>query len=258
MQRRFECGIKAPRTGGWVSLALACATACFSSLAETPVRAVDPGVRPGVSSAGNAVAGVNSRYFANARAAFQEVHSIAGDIEPGVDLGPRFNGTSCGGCHAWPAPGGSSPRQNPQFEMAKAHGARKAFPDFVKPDGPVLAVRPKTRAGSAEADGVLPLFTVSGRTDAFDWSVEQPDFTDTANLSFRIPTPLFGAGLIDNISDAVIRANLTASASRKLRLGIRGEPNVDPAGAVGKFGWKAQHHSLMAFAGDAYRTEMGV
>jgi len=112
--------------------------------------------------------------------------------------------------------------------------------------------------GSAEAGVVLPLFTVSGRTDAFDCSVQQPDFSETADLSFRIPTPLFGAGLIDNITDAVILGNRTAHASLKLKLGIGGEPNLDSAGSVGRFGWKAQHHSLIAFAGDAYRTEMGV
>src|SRR5258708_40316268 len=97
MQRRFECGIKAPPAGGSVALAVACFAACLSSLAETPVRTFDPGVRPGATRAGSAVAGVDSRYFANTRSAFQEVHSIAGDLEPGVDLGPRFNGTSCRG-----------------------------------------------------------------------------------------------------------------------------------------------------------------
>src|SRR5258708_7374519 len=215
MQRWFEKAINAPLGSKWIPLAVACAATCLSSPAETPVRTYDPGVRPGATRAGTAVAGVDSRYFANIRSAFQEVHSIAGDLELGVDLGPRFNGTSCGGCHAWPAPGGSSPKQNPQFKMAKAHGARNTFPDFLKPDGPVLAVRPKTRVGSAEAGVVLPLFTVSGRTDAFDCMVKQPDFSDTANLSFRIPTPLFGAGLIDNIPVAAIFANLTAQTSRK-------------------------------------------
>ena len=39
--------------------------------------------------------GVNAQYFANTRFAFTEVHSIAGDIETGAGLGPRFNGTSC-------------------------------------------------------------------------------------------------------------------------------------------------------------------
>src|SRR5712691_7753884 len=145
-QRRFGWEVcKTPLVRRCVSLAVACAAACLSSPAETPVRAVDPGVRPGGAIAGTAVAGVNSRYFANTRSAFQQVHSIAGDIESGGGLGPHFNGDSCGGCHAWPAPGGSSPRQNPQFKMAKAHGARNAIPGFLKPDGPILAVRPKTR-----------------------------------------------------------------------------------------------------------------
>ena len=204
------------------------------------------------------VAGVYAQYFANTRSAFQQVYSIAGNIDSGSGLGPRFNGTSCGGCHAWPAPGGSSPSQNPQLEMAKAHAARNAIPDFLKPDGPVLAVRLKTKVGSTEAGEVLPLFTVNGRTDAYTCAVEPPDFSDTANLSFRIPTPVFGAGLIDNIPDTVILANRTAQAAQKLKLGLGGEPNMDSAGAIGKFGWKAQHHSLMAFTGDAYRTEMGV
>src|SRR5262249_8798584 len=137
-------------------------------------------------------------------------------------------------------------------------GARNAIPDFLKPDGPVFAVRLRTKRGSTEAGEVLPLFTVNSRTDAFTCAVEQPDFSDTANLSFRIPTPVFGAGLIDNIPDAVILANRTAHPPQKAKFGIGGEPNTDSAGAVGKFGGKAQHYSLAAFAGDAYRTEMGV
>src|SRR5205085_11200139 len=165
-----------------VSQAVVCAAVCLSSPAETPVRAVDPGVRPGAASAGTAVAGVDYQYFTITRSAFQQVHSIAGDLESGVGLGPRFNGTSCGGCHAWPAPGGSSPSQNPQLKIANAHGARNAIPGFLKPDGPVLAVRLKARVGSTEAGEVLPLFAVNGRTDAYNCAVEQPDFSDTANL----------------------------------------------------------------------------
>lgn len=233
-----------------IPLAVALAAAILSSRAETPDRAVDPGVRPGAASAGTAVAGAGPRYFTNARAAFVEVHSIAGDVESGVGLGPRFNGTSCGGCHAWPAAGGSSPRQNPQFQMAKAHGASNRIPHFLRPNGPVLVVQ--------KAGELLPLFTVTGRTDAFTCAVGQPDFSDTSNLSFRIPTPVFGAGLIDNIPDTAIVANQRAEAPRKRELGIGGEPNIDSTGMAGKFGWKAQHHSLRSFAGEAYRTEMGV
>ena len=239
-------------------LAAVYVAACVSIRAEQPFRAVDPGVRLGESNVGAAMAGVDAQYFANTRSAFQEVHSIAGDLDPGTGLGPRFNGTSCGGCHAYPAPGGSSPVRNPQFGMAIVHGARNNIPDFLKAVGPVLAVRVRAKVGLAAAGEVLPLFTVNGRSDAFSCVVDPPDFTDRSNLAFRIPAPLFGSGLIDNIPDAALLANLARHASDKLRLGISGEPNAGSDGAAGKFGWKAQHHSLKSFAGDAYRTEMGI
>src|SRR5262245_41308240 len=188
-------------------------------------RAVDPGVRGGEAGAGTAVAGVDAQYFANTRSAFREVHSIAGDIEPGAGLGPRFNGTSCAACHACPATGGSSPNRNPQLQMAVAHGARNTIPDFIRVDGPVLAVRVKGSQGEAR-----PLFTVNGRVDAYTCAVDPPDFTDRSNLSFRIPTPVFGAGLIDNIPDAAILANGAAHAADKRKLGISGDSNIDSTG----------------------------
>jgi CxxC motif-containing protein (DUF1111 family) len=225
----------------------------ISTWADQSFRAVDPGVRGGEACAGTAMAGVDAQYFANTRAAFREVHSIAGDIEPGAGLGPRFNGTSCGACHAWPTTGGSSPNRNPQLQMAIAHGARNKIPGFIRVDGPVLAVRVRGSQGET-----LPLFTVNGRVDAYTCAVDTLDFTDRSNLSFRIPTPVFGAGLIDNILDAGILANRASHAVDKRKLGISDDSNIDSAGAVGKFGWKAQHHSLHAFAGEAYLTEMGV
>src|SRR6266567_4565013 len=242
----------------YISLPAIYVAACSNGWAETPFRVRDPGVRPVATDTGTAVSGVDAHDLAKARYAFREVHSVAGDLESGAGLGPRFNGTSCGGCHAYPALGGSSPKRNPQLEMAIAHGARNSIPDFVKTDGPVLAVRRKRGANSTAAGDVLPLFTVNGRSDAFNCAVEKPDLSDTGNLSFRIPTPLFGSGLIENIPDSVILANRAMHASAKLRLGIGGKPNTGEDGAIGRFGWKSQHHSLLQFAGEAYRTEMGV
>jgi CxxC motif-containing protein (DUF1111 family) len=239
-------------------LVIGWAVACLSSRAETLSRAVDLGARPGPATAGNPVAGVNAEYFANVRGAFNEIYSIAGDIEPGVGLGRRFNGTSCGGCHAYPTPGGSSPRQNPQLAMAAAHGAINVIPPFLKADGPVLVVRAKKNVGVTKPGEILPLFTVSGRVDASHCTVDQPDFSDTANQSFRVPTPVFGAGFIDNISDTVILENRARETTAKVALGIAGRPNLSSDDTVGKFGWKAQHHSLMRFAQEAYQTEMGV
>jgi CxxC motif-containing protein (DUF1111 family) len=243
---------------GCALLAFLCAVASSNSRGETLSQPVDPGVRPEAAHAGASVAGVNAQYFTNLRSAFNQVHSVAGDLESGVGLGPRFNGTSCGGCHTYPAAGGSSPKQNPQLTMATAHGATNGIPAFLRLNGPVLAVRVKSKVGPIAAGQVSPLFTVSGRSDAYRCAVDQPDFADGANVSFRIPTPVFGAGLIDSIPDAVILANRDTQTKERKALDIRGQPNIGSDGAVGKFGWKAQHHSLMRFAEEAYQTEMGV
>src|SRR5262249_30242194 len=78
------------------------------------------------------------------------------------------------------------------------------------------------------------------------------------NLIFRIPTPVFGAGLIENISDATIIANMNSNIGLKQQLGISGHPNTSGNdGSITRFGWKAQNKSLEVFAGEAYNLEMG-
>src|SRR6185503_11024751 len=79
------------------------------------------------------------------------------------------------------------------------------------------------------------------------------------NLVFRIPTPVFGAGLIENIADATILANMSANLTLKHQLGINGHPNTSGNdGSIARFGWKAQNKSLEIFSGEAYNVEMGV
>ena len=87
------------------------------------------------------------------------------------------------------------------------------------------------------------------------------------NIIFRIPTPLFGAGLIEGISDSAILANMQANASAKSALGIHGHANAHLSGnanlsandgTITRFGWKAQNKSLLMFAGEAYNVEMGI
>jgi Di-haem oxidoreductase, putative peroxidase len=73
------------------------------------------------------------------------------------------------------------------------------------------------------------------------------------------PTPVFGRGLIENISDATILANMNQNSELKQSLGISGHPNVSPNdGSIMRFGWKAQNKSLETFAGEAYNVEIGV
>ena len=108
--------------------------------------------------------------------------------------------------------------------------------------------------------GVHSIFTITGRSDSPPGcSISQPDFSNTANLRFRIPTPVFGAGLIEAIPDATIRNNFAASASSSRGFGISGRVNTSGNdGTVTRFGWKAQNKSLQIFTGEAYNVEMGV
>jgi len=58
--------------------------------------------------------------------------------------------------------------------------------------------------------GVEDLFTVSGRSDAGACSLTQPSFNaarSANNIIFRIPTPTFGAGLIENLDDSTLLNN---------------------------------------------------
>src|SRR4029077_17467866 len=108
--------------------------------------------------------------------------------------------------------------------------------------------------------GVETIFTVSGRADAGACSLTQPSFAQAAaanNLIFRIPTPLFGSGLIANIDDSTLLNNQAAQAGNAF--GIAGAFNRNGNdGTITRFGWKAQNKSLMIFSGEAYNVEMGI
>ena len=228
-------------------------------------HAQDPGVRAGAPGVGGPMAGMSTDYqnfFTAALARFQEVDSVSGQVtnEAGKGLGPRFNATSCSGCHAFPAIGGSSPASNPQIAMATADGATNKIPPFITANGPVREARfIRNPDGSADG-GVHDLFVITGRSDAPGCSISQPDF-ETAlehrNVIFRIPTPMFGAGMVESITDTAILTN--AANSTKSTVGISGMVNRSGNdGTITRFGWKAQNKSLVMFAGDAYNVEQGV
>ena len=90
----------------------------------------------------------------------------------------------------------------------------------------------------------------------------QPVIPPEANvIARRVPIPLFGAGLVEAIPDEALLA-LDDGGDRD-RDGISGRAAIitDIATGqrrVGRFGWKAQQATLLAFAADAYRNEMGI
>jgi CxxC motif-containing protein (DUF1111 family) len=237
-------------------------TACSLAfaLAATLQAQTDPGPRQpqsGPPLSGPAIRGLSAaemQAFGQGRQTFTEIENVADG------LGPRFNLDSCASCHAQPAPGGSSPAVNPQIAASAKLGAINQIPPFIQANGPVRAVRFKRAPDGTPDNGVHDLFVITGRTDApAACQIAQPDFSNTNNLAFRIPTPLFGLGLIEAISDTMLRNNLAATAARRQPLGIQGSFNTSGNdGTITRFGWKAQNKSLLLFSGEAYNVEMGV
>ena len=262
------------------TLASPAAAAAPASAAAVPAAAFvasDPGVRGGDPGAGSAITGLKDgeyKLFADGQDTFGEVEALADG------LGPRFNMDSCLGCHAQPAGGGTSPAVNPQVTVATKNGAQNRVPFFVKQDGPVREARYQYKPDGTRDGGVHALFVISGRVDlpgdptgdASGCNISQEQFgvqAQNGNLIFRIPTPVFGAGLIEQIPDGALVANQAASTSQKAALGILGKPNrvrVDQGdpnvngndGTIARFGWKAQNKSLLLFSGEAYNVEMGI
>jgi CxxC motif-containing protein (DUF1111 family) len=240
----------------------------------------DPGPRPGPAGAGgtftvldntNAAADrAKHDYFLQSLERFQEVDSVSGTITPGVGLGPAFNHNSCAACHIQPAIGGSSPVNNPQVVNNFAHLNGASNPvntsQFLSATGPIREVRfvssDPTNTYAGLDGGVHDVFTIAGRTDAPGCNLQQPNFPQqiaAGNVIFRIPTPLFGAGLVEMVSDSALVDNLNATASQRSALGIGGRFNTNGNdGTITRFGWKAQNKSLLIFSGEAYNVEQGV
>ena len=179
---------------------------------------------------GSPLPGISSReleLFRLGREDFMEVET------PGDGLGPAFNGTSCAQCHNIPAIGGT---------------------------GTIL----ETRAGYRDESGGF--HTPPGGTLHHLFSTAPHDCQvsvyDEANVvGHRISIPLFGAGLVEAIPDAALLA--LADPDDANADGISGRAAIVEDVAtrrqrVGRFGWKAQHATLLAFAADAYRNEMGI
>src|SRR5919198_2856452 len=105
-----------------VSVLLAAAVASAQYLAR------DPGVRGGEPGAGGALAGLDgwqAAFFSAGLEAFSEEDSLA------EGLGPRFNLTSCGGCHSQPAIGGAGPPRNPPYAPPPPFPPQPPPPSFL-------------------------------------------------------------------------------------------------------------------------------
>jgi CxxC motif-containing protein (DUF1111 family) len=165
-------------------------------------------------------------------ARFQEGAREFSEVESAAEgLGPFFNGSSCGHCHFEGGLGGGG-----VMRVTRVMCLGKAGELDVPAGGSLLHVF------STRADLVSP--GIPRDCDAV--------------TSERRTTNVLGAGLIEAIEDAEILAEEVSQQA-----GVSGRAAIvsDVASGferVGRFGWKAQHATLDAFAADAYRGEIGI
>ena len=77
--------------------------------------------------------------------------------------------------------------------------------------------------------------------------------------AFRVTTSTLGDGFVECISNTALQNNVAAQPAGQ-RGTLTAVPVVEANNTLrnGRFGWKAQHASLLSFAGDAYLNEMGI
>ncbi len=172
--------------------------------------------------------------FLEARKAFEETET------PAKGLGIHFNDTSCAACHVAPGakrlPGGSGPTTEIRAGFL---GFNNEF--FPAPGGTLITTR---AVGNA-----IP---------------EIKALSDKQNVRDRFVTlSLFGAGFVEAVADEDLRRiqrKQMSDSNGRIRGVIREVPILEAPGTtgVGRFGWAAQHTSLLSFSADAYRNEMGI
>ncbi len=190
--------------------------------------AVLPAQRPFLP--GNPLTGITAEEFERFRLGLEDFTEVE---DAGEGLGPAFNGAGCSACHHSPAIGGISPVA-------------------------------EVRAGRLDEEGKFHV--LGGGTLFHLFSIPnhecQPRIPPEANvISRRVPIPLFGTGLVDAIQDQTLISLEDPDDLDNDGISGRAARIIDIATGrerIGRFGWKAQHATLLAFSGDAYRNEMGI
>jgi CxxC motif-containing protein (DUF1111 family) len=179
---------------------------------------------------GSPLRGITSAEFELFRMGLEDFTEVE---TPEDGLGPAFNGNSCAVCHSIPAIGGIT-------AMTEVRGG------YRDEDGKFVALHGGT---------LYHLFSIPDHR----CQVQVP--AEINVMGRRAPIPLFGAGLVEAIPDEAIVAG--EDPEDRNGDGVRGRAAriLDVAAnreRIGRFGWKAQQATLLAFAGDAYRNEMGI
>jgi CxxC motif-containing protein (DUF1111 family) len=167
-------------------------------------------------------------------------------------LGPLYNAQSCRECHQNPTSGGGSQVTVLRVGHPGPHG------QFQNPAIPIARGTEIISGRSLVNDrAVCP-------NAAFPATEIQERVPDTESIrTTRVSLNLLGDGFVEAVADQTL-INLARGQCAKNHGKICGQvlqvPIVEAPGqlGVGRFGWKDQHASLLAFSGDAYLNEMGI
>ena len=171
---------------------------------------------------------------------FGEIEHIAPD-----GLGPLYNAQSCRECHQTPVSGAASQVSEFRAGHLDVHGF------FQNPEIPI------NHGNEVIRDRTL----INDRAICPEIQEHVPE-TETIRTA-RMTTSTLGDGYVEAIPDETllkIRSEQCRASHRK----ICGQavkvpvPESEGQDRIGRFGWKDQHASLLAFAADAYLNEMGI
>jgi CxxC motif-containing protein (DUF1111 family) len=193
-----------------------------------PPRLAPPTAAPVAGQTGGPLQGLTTAELTSFRDGLTDFRQVE-TIDSG--LGPIFNDVSCIVCHGAGGAGGASRRTVTRFGKT----TNGVFDPMTAQGGSLLQAR------------------------AIDPAFREVIPSDANTIAHRVTTPLFGAGLIEAIPDAT----LIAAAAAAKPDGVKGHAaliNDVTTGSqrVGRFGWKNQQATLLAFAADAYVNEMGI
>ena len=160
-------------------------------------------------------------------------------------LGPLYNAQSCRECHQTPVSGAASQISELRVGHLDAHR------QFQNPEIPI----------NNGAEIIRDRNLVNDRAICPQIQERAPE-KETIRTT-RITTSTLGDGYVEAISDETL-LRIRKEQCKKSRGSICGQaikvlvPDSEGKDRIGRFGWKDQHASLLAFAGDAYLNEMGI
>lgn len=181
---------------------------------------------------------------ANRRTADQRVFEETEKIAPD-GLGPLYNAQSCRECHQTPVSGAASQVTELRVGHLDSHG------QFQTPQIPI----------NHGAEIIKDRNLVNDRAICPEIQEHVPD-TETVRTT-RLATSTLGDGYVEAIPDATLldirKTQCKASHGKICGQAVKVPvPESEGRDRIGRFGWKDQHASLLAFAADAYLNEMGI